>query len=408
MTAPLVHDRPVLVIGAGPVGLTAALALRARGLDVIVLEASPQHRNRPGSRAIFYHRQTLQRWDEISTGLGREIARAGLVWSTKRTYWGERLVFERTYQPPDPSQLPHSTNLAQTDAERLMLAACEANGVRFAWEQEITGGSSTPDGVCLTTAAGTSWNADYVIAADGSRSVMRSVAGVEMQGSRSENAFVIVDVDEDGERPLRPERAYYYEHPAVDRRHVLLVPFAGGWRADLMLRESDDPMAYDDAAVVAEFIGRVLPERYVARVSWVSTYRFLQVVADSFTDPHHRVLLVGEAAHLFAPFGARGLNSGVPDAVNAADAIAAAMQARDLVTASAAVERFAQGRRDAALYNRDASSQALAHMRANSLGVRARRRISVEIARAGLRAGSWLDSAPFGPRAASKGTAEIY
>jgi 3-(3-hydroxy-phenyl)propionate hydroxylase len=401
-------DLPVLVVGAGPVGLTAALALRARGLDVTVLEAGRQHRSRPGSRAIFYHRQTLQRWEQISPGLGRDIARAGLVWSTKRTYWGERLVFERTYQPPDPIQLPHSTNLAQTDAERLMLAACEANEVRFAWEQEITGGSSTPDGVCLHTAAGTSWRADYVIGADGSHSVLRDVAGVDMQGSRSENAFVIVDVEEDPERPLRPERAYYYEHPAVERRHVLLVPFAGGWRADLMLRESDDPGAYDDPALVANFVGRVLPERYVERVSWVSTYRFLQVVASAFTDSHRRVLLAGEAAHLFAPFGARGLNSGVPDAVGAADAIAAALQAPDPEGASTAVGRFAQDRRDAALYNRDASSKALAHMRANSLSIRTRRRIGAEIARAGLRAGSWLDSSPFGPRAAAKGSAEIY
>lgn len=402
------NDRPVLVVGAGPVGLTAALALRARDLDVVVLEAGSQLRSRPGSRAIFYHRQTLQRWEQISPGLGWEIARAGLVWSTKRTYWGERLVFERTYQPPDPNQLPHSTNLAQTDAEARMMAACEAAGVKFCWDQEIVEGTTSPEGVHLRTAGGTDWQAPYVIGADGSRSVLRSVAGVEMQGNRSENAFVIVDVTEDGERPLRPERSYYYEHPAVDRRHVLLVPFAGGWRADLMLRESDDPDEYNDPRVVAEFIGRVLPERYVDRVSWVSTYRFLQVVADTFTDRHRRVLLAGEAAHLFAPFGARGLNSGVPDAVTAADAIATALQAPDPNVARTAVERCAQDRRDAALYNRSASSQALAHMRANNLRVRAKRQIGAQIARAGLRAGSWLDSSPFGPRAAAKGTADIY
>jgi 3-(3-hydroxy-phenyl)propionate hydroxylase len=396
----------VLVVGAGPVGLTAALALRSRGLDVTVLEAGAENRSRQGSRAIFYHRQTLQRWEQISPGLGWDIARAGLVWSVKRTYWGERLVYERSYGPPDPTTLPHSTNLAQTDAEALMLAACKTAGVQLIWGQQITGGNVSPDEVELNTAGGTTWTADYVVGADGSRSVLREVAGVELEGNRSENAFVIVDVREDDERPLRPERSYFYEHPAVDKRHVLLVPFAGGWRADLMLRESDDAGAYSDPKVVAEFVGRVLPERYVERVSWVSTYRFLQVVANAFTDANHRVLLVGEAAHLFAPFGARGLNSGVPDAVSAADAIAAAL--RDPGTAREQVARFAADRRAAARYNRDASSQALAHMRANDLRIRIKRRISAEVARAGLRAGSWLDSSPFGPRASAKGTADIY
>src|SRR5690606_156309 len=104
---------PVLVAGAGPVGLSAALALRARGIPVTVLEAEASGRERPGSRAIFYHRQTLELWEAMRPGLGWEMARAGLVWLTKRTYWRETPVFERTYPAPDPRALPHSTNLAQ-------------------------------------------------------------------------------------------------------------------------------------------------------------------------------------------------------------------------------------------------------------------------------------------------------
>src|SRR4051812_521990 len=94
------RDRlPVIVVGAGPVGLAAALALRSEGLPVTVLEAGPEGRERPGSRAIFLHRETLEHLESISEGLGWEIARNGLVCSTKRTFYGEHLVYERTYPP---------------------------------------------------------------------------------------------------------------------------------------------------------------------------------------------------------------------------------------------------------------------------------------------------------------------
>lgn len=401
-------DLPALVAGAGPVGLTAALALRAHGLPVTVLEAGPEGRTRPGSRAIFYHRQTLERWETMKPGLGRQIAREGLVWSAKRTFWGERQVYERSYQPPAPAQLPRSVNLAQVDAERLLLDACADAGVTFAWDAEVTAVDSTPQGVTVRTADGSNWRAQFLIAADGARSGVRRALGIELQGNRSANSFIIVDVIEDAGWPHRPERLYYYRHPAVGARNVLLVPFAGGWRADLQLRPNDDPADFSQPEGVARWVSRVLPERYAERVSWISTYRFLQVVASTFTDAHHRVLLVGEAAHLFAPFGARGLNSGVPDAAAAAAAVAAAARAPGSSEAVARVREFAVQRRSAALYNRDAAGVALSHMRAYSPLTRVKRRAAAAAAIAGQRAGQWLDSAPYGPRAAARGTEAIY
>ncbi len=385
------HRHPVVVLGAGPVGLTGALALRAAELPVVVLEAEGEGRERPGSRAIFLHRQSLEHLEAISDGLGRALADHGLVWSTKRTFWGEHQVYERTYEPPDPRTLPHSTNLSQVVIEQLLLEACRRNGVEFAWEQEVTAVRTSGSGVELDAANGDTWVADHVLAGDGAWSVARAGIGAELDGERSATSFVIVDVAEDEDRPLRPERRFYYEHPAVGGRNVLLVPFAGGWRADLQLRIDDDPEAWNDTDGVRRWIVRVLPEAYADRVTWVSTYQFLQVVADRFTDDHRKVLLAGEAAHLFAPFGARGLNSGIVDARSAADAIATGTRE--------AVDEFAASRREAALYNRDASSQALAHMQANGLMLRLRRRLAVRRARKGTKAGTWLDSSPFGPRA---------
>jgi 3-(3-hydroxy-phenyl)propionate hydroxylase len=219
-----------------------------------------------------------------------------------------------------------------------------------------------------------------------------------LEGPRAERSFVIVDVADDG-TPGLPERVYCYEHPAVEGRNVLLVPFAGGIRADLQLRPDDDPARFDDPEGVKRWIARVLSPGHADRVTWVSTYRFHQVVASAFTDRHHRVCLVGEAAHLFAPFGARGLNSGIPDALVAARAIAAALRGD-----SGAIERFATTRREAALYNRRASSVALEHMQANGWRVRLERRVRAAVARRGIAAGAWLDAAPFGPRAAAHRT----
>ena len=106
---------------------------------------------------------------------------------------------------------------------------------------------------------------------------------------------------------------------------MLQVPFAGHWRVDLQCHAHDDPDAFSGPDGVRRWLPLVMPARYAERVTWVSTYVFRQAVADRFTDPARRVLLVGEAAHVFAPFGARGLNSGIPDAFIAARAVRAAL-----------------------------------------------------------------------------------
>lgn len=391
-------DSPIVVAGAGPVGLVAALALRAEGLPVTVLEAEAEGRQRAGSRAIFIHRESLEHLERMRDGLGWDLARRGIVWTTKRTYWGKDLVYERTYPPPDPAVLPHSTNLSQVVIEQVLLDACNQAGVEFEWSQEVTGVPATDDGVVVRTANGREWRTEYVIGADGARSAVRSAVGIELEGPRIEDSFVIVDVAEDEAHPMTPQRVYYYDHPAVGGRNVLLVPFAGGIRADLQLRPDDDPEEFNDSEGVKRWIAQVLPKKYAERVTWVSTYRFFQVVASVFTDPHRRVCLVGEAAHLFAPFGARGLNSGIPDALVAARAIRAALD--DPSAAREAIDHFATTRREAALYNRNASTVALQHMQADDRRVRLERRLKAAVAKAGLKAGAWLDSSPFGPRAA--------
>lgn len=390
---------PVVVVGAGPVGLTTALALRARGIDqVMVVDAEPAQRRRPGSRAIFQHRSSLELYERNAPGLGWELARRGLVWPTKRTLFAGRQVYAKTYPAWRGDRLPALTSLPQTEIEAALLAACEAAGAMLRWRWPVESVHADEGGVELAGPDEERLSASYVIAADGSRSTVRSSLGIELSGDRSASPFVIVDVAEDPGNPLPVERVYHYRHPTVGGRNVLLVPFAGGWRVDLQLGADDDPEEFNGTESARGWVGRVLPPRYAERITWVSTYRFLQVVADRFVDDARRVMLVGEAAHLFAPFGARGLNSGVADADAAAAAVVQALHAAHPAIAHAAVDAFAVDRRSAALANRDAARQALTFMQADDPLLRVRQEVAARLAPRVPRLGKWLDSAPYGPR----------
>lgn len=389
--------RDIVIVGAGPVGLTAALAVRATGRRATVVEAGAPDRIRPGSRAIFLHRVTLEVLERIRPGLGRELARRGLAWRTKRTLYRGREVFRRTYPSSPPDALPAATSLPQVVTEAFLLEACIEAGVEFIWNTEVVAAASTPEGVTLKTADGAALAARYVIAADGSRSAVRESAGLRLEGPRTSNAFVIVDVAEDPANALPVERVFHYEHPGIGFRNVLFVPFAGHWRVDLQCHAADDPDTFSSDAGVRDWLAKVMPAKYAGRVTWVSSYVFRQAIANQVADASNRILLAGEAAHVFAPFGARGLNSGVADAYVAAHAIDTALRADTPAAADRAIRDFARSRRAAAERNRAASSTALTHLEASSPIRRAVRRAAALLAPSFSSIGRWMDRAPYGP-----------
>ncbi|MFJ9907099.1 FAD-dependent oxidoreductase [Streptomyces sp. NPDC101152] len=377
---------PVVVVGAGPVGLSAALGLRARGLPVVLLEADAEDRERPGSRALFVHRETLALLDGMLPGLAGEITAYGRTWETKRTLYRGREVYSRTFPPP--SGPPPFTSLRQVDTERFLRAACERAGVRFVWGARVIGVATTPADARLTCADGREWDCGYVVAADGARSAVRRGLGIPMEGERGQGFHVVVDVAD--AEAAEAARVFHYEHPGVGGRSVMRVPFAGGFQVDLQCRDDDAQEDFGTREAVRRWLPAVVGAGYAERILWVATYRFLRMVAASFTDAHRRVLLVGEAAHLFPPFGARGMNSGIADAAAAAEAVAAG-------TADA-VAAFAEVRRAAGLFNSAAAQRALDHLRPRRRIVRARQRAAAALAPVLPWCGAWLEHAPYGPR----------
>jgi 3-(3-hydroxy-phenyl)propionate hydroxylase len=131
----------VIVVGAGPVGLTAGLALKQKGISTVVIEADPFGRPRPGSRAIYIHNATLNHLEETYKGLGFTLARNGIIWPINRTLYKGKEVYVRNYgitNNQDPTKLPHFTSLHQDEIEKHLYEACVEAGVEIRWGSPVS------------------------------------------------------------------------------------------------------------------------------------------------------------------------------------------------------------------------------------------------------------------------------
>ncbi|MGA2212809.1 MAG: FAD-dependent monooxygenase, partial [Bryobacteraceae bacterium] len=370
----------VLVVGAGPVGLSAALALRSLGLDVLVLESEPPDRTRPGSRAIFVHHEPLAVLDSFYPGIARRILDAGILWTRRRYTYRGRQIYLREYTHPPQASLTYGTSQSQRETERILMEAAVSVGVRFQWGTPVVSVEASPDGIAVNTASGEVLRAAYVIGADGGRSAVRKSLGIAMEGSSSDVPFVVADFGELPDHPLRPELAFHYEHPALGGRNLLMVPMKGAWRIDVQCLPGDDVGEWSSEAGIKQWLSKVVDPHSIGEIQWVSTYRFHQLVASRMADETRRVLLIGEAAHLFAPWGGRGLNSGIMDAASAARAIHSALEAKTAAEARQAIDEFSEDRRDAALFNKGAAAYGLELLAPASLRAKMKRRIAGMVA----------------------------
>src|SRR5262245_5648902 len=304
---------PVVIVGAGPAGLAAALGLAARGRASAVIDRRESLSE--GSRAICWSKRTLEIMDRL--GAAQALLDKGVTWRTGKVFLDTRLIYTFDLLPESGHRMPAFVNLQQFLFEHYAVEAANRTGlVQLRWQEEVTGIESTADGALLSIATPVgSYRilADWVIAADGARSTLRRLMGLGFEGRVFADQFLICDINIKMDRPA--ERWFWFDPPFNRGRSALLHRQADDvWRLDFQVGPEADRDAEVKPENVAKRVRAALGEDVDFTFEWLSLYRFQSRRLQRFR--HGRVLFAGDAAHQMSPFGARGGNSGVQDADN--------------------------------------------------------------------------------------------
>lgn len=306
---------PVIVVGAGPVGLAAAIDLAQRGVPVVLLDDDDTLST--GSRAICFAKRTLEIFDRL--GCGERFVDKGVSWHVGKVFLQDEQLYAFDLLPEQGHARPAFVNLQQYYVEGYLAErAFELPNLEIRWKHKVTGVAQSAEHAALTveTPEGIeTLRAQYVIAADGSRSPLRAAMGLESRGRTFKDRFLIADVKMKAEFPT--ERWFWFDPPFHRNQSVLLHRQPDNvWRIDFQLGWDADPVAEKQPERVIPRVRALLGPDAEFELEWVSVYTFRCQRMDTFR--HGRVLFAGDAAHGVSPFGARGANSGVQDADNLA------------------------------------------------------------------------------------------
>lgn len=306
--------RPVVVIGAGPVGLTCAIDLATRGVPVVVLDDDDTVAT--GSRAICWAKRTLEIWDRV--GVGQRMVDKGVTWNTGRVFHRDRELYRFDLLPEGGHRRPAFVNLQQYYVEEYLIdRAGDFPGlIDLRWKNAVTGLAQTEDGVRLPVECphGTyAIEAAWVIAADGARSPTRTRMGLPFPGQRFEERFLIADVRMQAGFPT--ERLFWFEPTFHAGQSALMHRQPDDvFRLDFQLGPDADPDLERQPERVMPRVRAVVGEGTPVSLEWCSVYSFRCARLERFV--HGRVIFAGDSAHVVSPFGARGGNGGVQDADN--------------------------------------------------------------------------------------------
>ena len=306
---------PVIVVGAGPVGMSLALDLAQRGHDVLLLD--DDNTLSIGSRAICFAKRTLDVWDRL--GVGERMVQKGISWNVGRVFFRDDEVWQFNLLPEAGHRRPAFINLQQYYCEGYLYEACAAHPhITLRWKNRVVElrQSDAATIVVVETPDGRyELSTDWLVACDGARSSIRKMLGQEAHGQIFRDRFLIADVKLEADFPT--ERWFWFDPPFHPNQSVLLHSQPDNvWRIDFQLGWDADPAEEIKPEKVLPRIRALLGKDIDVQLEWVSVYTFACERMDSFR--HQRVFFAGDAAHRVSPFGARGANSGIQDADNLA------------------------------------------------------------------------------------------
>lgn len=304
---------PVVIVGAGPVGLAAAIDCALHGVPCVVLDDNDVVSL--GSRAICWSKRTLEIFDRL--GIGERMVEKGVTWKVGRLFHRDREVWSFDLLPEAGHKMPAFINLQQYYVEQYLVerAAEFSDLIDLRWKNRVTGVAPRADGVQVsieTPDGAYTLDANWLIACDGARSPVRGMLGLDFAGRVFEERFLIADVEMKAEFPS--ERWFWFEPPFHNGQSALLHKQPDSiYRIDLQLGWDADPEEEKKPENVIPRIEKVIGHRDF-ELDWVSVYTFQCRRLERFI--HGRVVFAGDSAHIVSPFGARGGNGGIQDVDN--------------------------------------------------------------------------------------------
>ena len=307
---------PVAIIGAGPVGMVAALELARHGQRSLLIDAKDTFND--GSRAICIARASYHILDRI--GALDPFLEKSLPWTTGRSFFQGRQILEFTMPDGPDDRFRPMYNLQQQYIEKFLWDAVAREPlIESRWQTRLEGIETQPDGATLTLTdphGPYTQPARWVLAADGARSSVRRMLGLRLKGENYEGRYVIADIRMAHDYPTI-RRALF--DPACRPGGTVLIHRQPDdiWRIDYQLGP-DEPA--DDAtreATVRAAVQGVLDEIGETaewQLEWWSVYSANTLALDDYRAGP--VFFIGDSAHIVPIFGVRGLNNGLADAQN--------------------------------------------------------------------------------------------
>jgi 3-(3-hydroxy-phenyl)propionate hydroxylase len=309
---------PAIIIGAGPVGVTAALELARHGVKSVVLDDKDTVSE--GSRAICIARHSLECLQQLD--LAETFEQKALPWTHGTSYYRDKEVYRLEMPHSNDERFYPMYNLQQPYIEQFLIEKASTNSlIDMRWQSRVTDVCQNESSVDITvdTPEGDYViSGDYALAADGARSVTRRQLGLQLKGDAYEGRYVIADIQMKSDYPT--ERRAFFDPLSNPGLTILIHKQPENiWRIDYQIDENmdaDEELEEENIRRRISSILEMINESSEWKLEWWSLYKAYTLALDDYR--HDRVLFLGDAAHLVPIFGVRGLNSGIADAMNAA------------------------------------------------------------------------------------------